>query len=52
MTDRRLIPLAEQEKLWYSSCAALQLDGLRWDAALDIELEQMGTVGVKEGDVG
>ena len=39
-------------KLCYGSCVALWLDMFTLECYLDPELEQTGTVCVKEGDVG
>lgn len=53
MIDRRVITLGEWVKLWYGSrvCATL-VRRFYIGMLLDVELEQTGTVCIKEGDVG
>lgn len=53
MIDRRVIPLGEWVELWYGShvCGTLNRH-FYIGMLLDVELEQTGTVCIKEGDVG
>lgn len=52
MIDRRVLPLGEWVELCYGSRVALWLDMFTLECYLDTELEQTGTVCVKERDVG